>query len=219
MDLEQYLYGRVAPLIRSWREKGIYAVSFFVYSNEAYVYRGTENVSIFAVSYHTEADCNHAGPLSEERWNDAFWQRDETYIIDAEEGNECMEKLCAWYAENGIKNVGYEGDCGTGPVGYPELVRIVSRVARRIQNEKILQKQFGGAHIGAWAGELRPDGASDGLCQPKRRSRRLFKSRVSRHADGGTGALQIDSKCRKIRDQALTNTDFPRIIQINLYSY
>ncbi|MFQ8600917.1 MAG: hypothetical protein ACLSAP_10270 [Oscillospiraceae bacterium] len=144
MDLEQYLYGRVAPLIRSWWDKGIYAVSFFVNSNETYVYRGTENVSIFAVSYHTEADCNHAGPLSEERWNDAFWQRDETYIIDAEEGNEGMEKLFAWYAENGIENVGYEGDCGTGPVGYPELVRIVSRVARRIQNEKILQKQFGG---------------------------------------------------------------------------
>ena len=57
MDFEQYVYDRVVPVIRSWQEEGIYAISFFVYSNEAYVYRGTENVGVFAVSYNTEEDC------------------------------------------------------------------------------------------------------------------------------------------------------------------
>ncbi len=143
MDFEQYVYDRVVPVIRSWQEEGIYAISFFVYSNEAYVYRGTENVGVFAVSYNTEEDCEHAGPLCEERWNYAFWRQDETFIIDAEEGNEGMEKLFAWYAETGVANIGYETGEMLEPVGYPELVRVVAAVARRIQEEGILPKQFG----------------------------------------------------------------------------
>jgi len=71
-ELEEYLYNRVKPVIMNWREQDIsdaYAVSFFVYSNECFIYRGISNVTEFSVGYVTERDCGNAPELSEDRWN------------------------------------------------------------------------------------------------------------------------------------------------------
>lgn len=142
--LEVFLYEKAKEIMSTWDEPGIYAVSFFVYSNEMVSYRDHSNVSTFTISYNTEEDCGHAERYAEERWNYAFWRQDEWHIIDPEEGNMGMELLFEWYKEQGIDNIGYEGpDTPDGPVGFPELVHLVGRVAHRLQEEGLLRKKFG----------------------------------------------------------------------------
>lgn len=152
IDIEELFYNKIISEINKWHDVGIYAISFFVESNEAYQYNGFSNVSYFAISYNTESDCSGAGTLDEERWNYAFWRQDEIPIVDTYDDNDGAKQLFQWYAENGIKNIGYEvEDCynenyeyiGKGPVGHYELMTIVSKIARRIQNAGIIVKKFG----------------------------------------------------------------------------
>ena len=152
-DLHAYLEKKLCGIISAWNENDIYAISFFVYSNEAYEYNGYSNVTKFSVSYNTEKDCNGAGKLSEERWNYAFWRQDETPIIDIDAENEGMKILFDWYRENGIDNIGYE-DCdacyddemryiGKGPVGYYELLSEITAVAKSLQDSGFVKNKFG----------------------------------------------------------------------------
>lgn len=142
--LEKFLYDKVKEIMSTWEEQGIYAVSFFVYSNEMFTFREYDNVSTFSISYNTEADCENAGPHAEERWNYAFWRQEEWPIIEPDENSLGMNLLFDWYREQGIVNVGYEGpDTPDGPVGFPELVNLVSKTARQLQEEGFLRGKFG----------------------------------------------------------------------------
>lgn len=150
-NISEKLYLKVKSIMDTWCEDGVYAISFFVYSNEAYEYKGFNNVSSFAISYNTEEDCEGVGQFDEERWNYAFWRQDETPIIDPDEPNELTDLLFAWYKENGITNIGEEDeDCydedynyiGKGPVGHYELLTLVSELARRLQQEGYIEKRF-----------------------------------------------------------------------------
>lgn len=144
VPMEEMLYQKVRRTMSDWDEEDIYAVSFFVYSNEVYSYREYCNVSSFAISYNTESDCNGAGPHSEERWNYAFWRQDETVIIEPADDSPEMGMLFDWYRENGIENIGEETSLDfDGPVGFPELVNLVAKVARRLQSEGFLKEKFG----------------------------------------------------------------------------
>ena len=152
INISEILYSKVKPIMDTWREDGIYAISFFVYSNEAYEYKGFSNVSSFAISYNTEADCEGAGQYDEERWNYAYWRQNETTIIDPNEPNELTDLLFDWYKENGIVNIGEEDEnhydenykyIGKGPVGHYELLTIVSEVAKRLQQEGFIERKFG----------------------------------------------------------------------------
>ena len=107
-NLQTYLQTKLRGILSSWDEEGIYAISFFVSANPAQEYGGCSNVTEFCVSYNTESDCAGAGALSEERWNYAFWRQNETPVILADEDDEGMKTLFAWYAENGVENIGYE---------------------------------------------------------------------------------------------------------------
>ena len=158
INLEDYLYDRVKPIIKTWNEAGIYAISFFVYSNSAYTYGNYSNVSEFAISYNTEDDfkrtCHSASSPNEARWNYAFWRQNTTHIIDPnEEGNAGMGILFQWYSENGVENIGIHSDenqydenglyISKGPGGYYELLTAVSNVARRLQLEGFIRDKFG----------------------------------------------------------------------------
>ena len=99
IDLQAYLEKKIRGIISAWNEDDIYAISFFVYANEAYEYNGYSNVTQFSVSYNTEKDCSGAGELSEERWNYAFWRQNETPIIEADNENEGIKFLFNWFAE------------------------------------------------------------------------------------------------------------------------
>ena len=148
MDFEAYLYDRVLPVIQSWNPEDVYALSFFVYSNEAYKYDEYTNVSLFSIAYCTEEGCNHAPPLSEERWNLPCTNlQQETFIIDPgnhpENHDDGIKTLFKWYKELGLKNIGYEGPGDAYPVGYYELIRAVSNVAQRLQTEGVIKEKFG----------------------------------------------------------------------------
>lgn len=152
-DIEKAFYDKVKTEILKWNEDDIYAISFFVYSNETYQYKNFDNVSMWAISYNTEDDCDGAGELDEERWNYAFWRQDETPIIDIDSPNKYTEMLFDWYAEKGITNIGeenedemYDEDCnyiGRGPVGHYELLEIASDVARKLHEDGVIKEHFG----------------------------------------------------------------------------
>ncbi len=153
IDLQTYLEKKLCSIISAWNEDDIYAISFFVYANEAYEYNGYSNVTKFSVSYNTENDCSGADELSEERWNYAFWRQDETPVIEANKGNEGIKILFDWYEENGVDNIGYE-DCdgcydnemryiGKGPIGYYELLSEITAVANKLQHSGFIKNKFG----------------------------------------------------------------------------
>jgi hypothetical protein len=153
MELEVYLYNKILPHIQSWKDQDIYAISFFVYSNEAYVFKGIANFSEFSIGYNTERDCNFASQFSEERWNFAFWNQNMIEIIRADDNDEGANALMDWYQEKGLADIGWEDEdamfdehmryIGKGPNGYYELLFAVAAVARRLQLEGAIRAQFG----------------------------------------------------------------------------
>ena len=151
IDLKNALKEKIKSIIDTWDEEGIYAVSFFVYSNDAYEYNGIFNVSEFAISYNTEEDCPGADDYDEERWNYAFWRQDENPIIYTTEKNPLTDMLFDWYEEQGLKNLGHEAPnaykdgyyIGKGPEGHYELLTLISEIASELQNEGYLTKKFG----------------------------------------------------------------------------
>lgn len=152
INLQAYLENKIRDIISGWCEENIYAISFFVYSNESYEYNGYSNITSFSISYNTESDCAGADELSEERWNYAFWRQDETPIIEADNENEGIKILFDWYKEQGIDNIGYENDdcyddrmryIGKGPVGYYELLLEITDVAKKLQESNFIRDKFG----------------------------------------------------------------------------
>lgn len=143
IDLEQILYDRVKQIMSGWDVEDIYAVSFFAYSNEEYEYRGFSNVTNFAVSYNTESESDGAGPRSEQRWNYAFWPQLETPVIDCNEPTPETDILFDWYAQQGIEDPGFEDEDSNGPTGFTALMDVLSKVARRLQEEGFLKEKFG----------------------------------------------------------------------------
>lgn len=161
IDLEAYLYERIKPIINSWDEPGIYAISFFLDNNMAIGYEDYFYLTNFTIGYNTESDCEHAPAISEERWNYAFWRQEGYYIIDCEEEeDEGRQVLFDWYEENGIHL--HRAEDGESmqkvlkdmtdehgyflpgePRGYWELVSAASHVARRLQDEGFIRERFG----------------------------------------------------------------------------
>lgn len=152
-NLQAYLETRLKAVLGNWHEEGIYVISFFLDTNEAYEYNGFSNVTFFSVSYNTEKDCPGAGALDEARWNYAFWRQNETPILDAYAAPEGMKILFDWYREKGYTNIGQEHAetaydakmryIGRGPVGCYELLEQVTEAAARLQTSGFIQKTFG----------------------------------------------------------------------------
>lgn len=152
-NFENALYDKVKSEILKWDEEDIYAISFFVESNEAYEYNGFENVTMWAISYNTEDDCDGADELDEERWNFAFWRQNVTMIIDVDTPNKYTDALFDWYAEQGVTNIGEENEdemydehmyyIGKGPAGHYELLQLASGVAKRLQEDGTIKEHFG----------------------------------------------------------------------------
>lgn len=153
VNLQEYLEKNLRSIISAWNEDDIYAISFFIYANEAYRYKGYSNVTKFSVSYNTERDCGCADEFSEKRWNYSYWRQNEIPIIEPDDKNEGMKILFDWYKENGIDHIGYEDQnacydnemryIGKGPVGYYELLSEITAVAKKLQECSFIKNKFG----------------------------------------------------------------------------
>ena len=152
IDFKNDVKNRIQSIINTWNEKDIYAISFFVYSNENYEYNGFSNVVNFYISYNTESDCPGAGAYDEERWNYAFWRQDEVPVIYTDEKNILTDRMFEWYKECGLDNIGFESDdvydedckyIGKGPEGHYELLSLVSEIAAGLQNAGFIKNKFG----------------------------------------------------------------------------
>ena len=155
INIQHLIYEKIKDVISSWNTQNIYAISFFVDYNASVSYKDFYNVRSLAISYNTEDFCNNAGIYDEKRWNYAFWSQNETPIIDVYAQNGLIDMLYKWYAENGIENIGYEDEdedndydndgnyIGKGPVGYYELLNVITEVALRLQYEGVLKTKFG----------------------------------------------------------------------------
>ena len=108
IDIQKLLYEEAKRVISSWTEQDIYAISFFIYSNEEYRYKRLKNLTEFSIGYNTESYLKDSSPYSEKRWNFAFWPMNNEEIIDVGNGpdtaNDNFHILLQWYLENNIKN-------------------------------------------------------------------------------------------------------------------
>lgn len=154
IDLKQYFYDKVKSVMDEWDYSDAYSVTFFVYSNESYKYKEYSNISEFNISLNNESffreEYNGKGDglYSEERWNFAYLEMNEYEMLD----DEGLEVLFEWYNQEGIENIGYEDpDCydehmsyiGKGPVGYYELLEVVTEVAKQLIEEDYFQSKCG----------------------------------------------------------------------------
>lgn len=152
ISFEDHLYNKVKSVITTWGDKDIYAISFFVNSNESNCYGNYSNLSTFSISYNTEEDCECDEKYAEQRWNYAFWRQNEHDIIDMDDTDSMLSMLFKWYKTKKVKRLGEEtDDCctscgdyiGKGPNGHYELLMLVAEVAKRLQNEGTITQHFG----------------------------------------------------------------------------
>lgn len=146
IDIQKLLYEEAKRVISSWTEQDIYAISFFIYSNEEYRYKRLENLTEFSIGYNTESYLKDASPYSEKRWNFAFWPMNNEEIIDVGNGpdtaNDNFHILLQWYFENNIKNPGKEGRYDECPIGCMMLTKVITSVALQLQNEGFIKEKF-----------------------------------------------------------------------------
>ena len=144
IDLREYFYNKIKNEMDHWDMSDAYSITFFLYSNEAYTYKEYSNVCEFSIS------------LNNETFFKSEYSGDDEGLIYSNSGLYCVEKemetLFAWYKQEGIENIGYEDpDCydencryiGKGPVGYYELLEVISDVARRLIEEDYFLQRCG----------------------------------------------------------------------------
>lgn len=137
------LYSRIKAIMETWnKDEEIYAISFFLQDG------GEGEIPSLAVSYNTEEYCDSAPDNDEERWNYACWSQDEENVIEEQEEKILKE----WYESQGIsvEELGYEdseenydengNDIGKGPKGLYELVQILPDVAKKLREEKVVER-------------------------------------------------------------------------------
>lgn len=158
-SLIQYLYDRALPIVQSLEpEADAYAISFFVYANGAYLYRGYENIVSFEIGTVTDRSVDFAEPQTEDYWIFCYPDNEQAILKPANQSDahpelhhcDGLDFLFSWYAENNVTNLGNYSLC-TDPqgnkvqfeTGFPEVLYAVSQVARRLQQEGIVKRQFG----------------------------------------------------------------------------
>lgn len=146
MDFRKYLYDRILSAINEIDEE-IYAISFYIHTNELGVFNGIPNFPEFWVTSNTEEGCGHAPADSEERWNIAYWYGEEYPVIDPTDEDGSSTRLLEWYREQDIGNLGEDNPSDwadyRGPVGYYELISLAADIARELQTEGIISRKFG----------------------------------------------------------------------------
>lgn len=157
MTLKETLYERCKNIISKWSEENIYAISFYVDCNEMNEYKGIINFPEFSVGYNTKRDCGFCSKVSEKRWNYAYWSQNNETVLD-QDTPEMADLLLEWYNELNLTNVGIENEeemfaedgytyIGKGPIGYYELLMLVSEIAKDLQNDGTIKEKLGNVPV------------------------------------------------------------------------
>ncbi len=146
---KEYIKEKIKTELPNLKLNGVYAISFFLNCNEVYV-----TIPQLSISCNTENEEN-MDPMSEERWNFAFWLMNVIDII-SEEDRESINKLQEWYKEIGVNNPGFEDMSwdvaydngryiGKGPEGIYEFVQLVKEIIQELHNSGFIIEVFGKA--------------------------------------------------------------------------
>lgn len=147
MVLKRYLKEKIEEEVQKWEGEDIDAISFLLNSS-AYSF------PLLEISFNTKKGCASASKYSEERWNIACWDTDGKFLIDSAEKDAGYMLAMDWFKEQGIDHVGDEEDentcydsnmeyIGKGPVGFYELLGLVSSIARHLQTNGFIKNRFG----------------------------------------------------------------------------
>lgn len=144
---KEYIMTKIKKELPRLNKDNIYVVSFFLDSNEI-----NDTVPSLLISCNVENE-NNIDPLSEERWNFAFWLQNVIGIINDEDA-ESIDRLKDWYQEIGIKNPGYEDlswdvaynggrYIGKGPKGVFEFVNLLKEIIQELHESGYIKRVFG----------------------------------------------------------------------------
>lgn len=159
--LRAMLLDRIVQILDTFPAQEPYAVMLFLAPNPGNAYRGYTNLPELSVLYKGEADMEQCvNPLfrasseDEERWNPAFWDYDrQQTVIGYDAPNPIADALIDWYERTGVADIGLERDggrfddkgryIGTGPGGLPELLALLTGVARELQTGGVIEARLG----------------------------------------------------------------------------
>lgn len=159
--LRDMLLDKIVQILDTFPTQEPYAVMLFLAPNPGNAYRGYTNLPELTVLYKGESDMGQrVNPFfrpsgeDEERWNPAFWDYDrQQTVIGYDAPNPLADALIDWYERTGVADIGVERDdglfddmgryIGTGPGGLPELLGLVTDVARTLQTDGVIEERFG----------------------------------------------------------------------------
>lgn len=94
----------IKPIIKSWNDDSIYAISLFVDNDEC-----TPSKPIFKLGYNTENDYTNAVLFAENeleaRWNYAYWRQNQEFVYGTGETSEIVHR---WIVQKGFPEYTYK---------------------------------------------------------------------------------------------------------------
>lgn len=148
VNLAEIIFNQMKPVIESWEESDIYAISFFVYDDDDDERRPTLTVGYNTESYFRDS-IKIASDAYEARWNFAFWPRNEEYYFGSGASADLIQD---WICENGYDKLedldepAYDENgryIGKGPVITQMFVAQLILVSKKLHNEGIIERKFG----------------------------------------------------------------------------
>ena len=149
--LERILIERIKDAILRCQKENIYCMSITARMVEKVIpvndiWAATE----ITIQFNSEDDVTDVELDSEARWNTAFWDSSEEFIVVDSCSQKDNDTVNSWLKEKGVQKIGYEDSnlayndryeyIGNGPNGYCELIGLLADIVRILQEEVIFEK-------------------------------------------------------------------------------
>ena len=152
VNFQKEIIAKIKPIISSWTEDDIYAISFFV-DDEA----DNPCEPTFTLGYNTEREYNSALNSAydelEARWNYAFWQQNEELVFGVGNTSEIVKQ---WILDKGLPYLTYDEMFQGDPIkNYSnifdkrfekitiEFVNVLINVVKELHETEFIKNKFG----------------------------------------------------------------------------
>ena len=158
IDLQDEIISKVRPIISSWMDHDIYAISFYVYDKQDNPCEPT-----FTLGYNTERDYQKALTVgndyvlpadeSEARWNYAFWSMNNFLVFGDGETAEIVKQ---WIVDSGFPYLTHEDFfykemsdkefdilCEKCETITRQFIKILICVVKRLHESEFIQDKLG----------------------------------------------------------------------------